>query len=238
QKKTGGVYETNMNIVSGGIGTAKKVILPPFELSFKVKADENSVIKEKNIFSGLCVELINATPGLKSPWILTKIFGMADSWLAEKVAGTVLKGTGIRFSDGTLKSQGPVILSGERAEMAEYLMIGLTAGRFFMFAGPVIALLLVLLVFAAAPDRRSKWKTAGLAVEVPSGLMTALGIAGIIVSAFPGFFFNVPVDDPAVRGFIEQGIFSTGLHFFIPVTLLFFILSVAGGFMRKRGNKI
>jgi len=238
QKKTGGVYETNMNIVSGGIGTAKKVILPPFELSFKVKADENGVIKEKNIFSGLCVELINATPGLKSPWILTKIFGMADSWLAEKVAGTVLKGTGIRFSDGTLKSQGPVILSGERAEMAEYLMIGLTAGRFFMFAGPVIALLLVLLVFAAAPDRRSKWKTAGLAVEVPSGLMTALGIAGIIVSAFPGFFFNVPVDDPAVRGFIEQGIFSTGLHFFIPVTLLFFILSVAGGFMRKRGNKI
>jgi len=238
QKKTGGVYESNLNIASGEIGTSKKVVLPPFELSFKVKTDENGIVKEKNIFSDLCVELINATPGLKSPWILTKIFGMADSWLAEKVIGRALKGTGFRFSDGTLKSQGPVILSGERAEMAEYLMIGLTAGRFFMFAGPVIAILLVMLTFASAPDRRSKWKTTGLAIEIPSALMTALGIAGIIFSAFPGFFFRIPIDDPAVRGFIERGIFSTGLHFFIPVTLLFFILSLTGGFMRKRGNKI
>ncbi|HPS57756.1 MAG TPA: hypothetical protein PK514_06580 [Spirochaetota bacterium] len=238
QKKTGGIYESNLNIESGEIGSTKKVVLPPFELSFNVKTDENGIIKEKNIFSGLCVEMINATPGLKSPWVLTKIFSMADSWLAEKAAGSILKGLPVRYSDGVLKSQGPVILSGERAQMAEYLMIAMTAGRFFIFIGPVIAVMLVLMVFAAAPDRRSKWKIAGLSIEIPSALMSALGIAGIIVSAFPGYFFSIPVDDPAVRGFFEQGIFSTGLHFFIPVTLLFFILSVTGGFMRKRGNKI
>ena len=213
-------------------------MLPPFELSFNVKTDENGIIKEKNIFSGICVDLVNKTAGLKSPWVLSKIFSMADSWLAEKAAGTILKGTGVKYSDGVLKSQGPVVLSGERARRAEYIMIAMTAGRFFIFAGPVIALMLVLLVFSAAPDRRSKWKTAGFSVEIPSALMAALGIAGIIVSAFPGFFFSIPVSDPAVRGFIEKGIFSTGLHFFIPVTLLFFTLSLAGSFMRKRGNKI
>ena len=238
QKKTGGVYESSMNIESGEIGSTKKVVLPPFELSFNVKNEENGIIKEKNIFSGLCVEMINATPGLKSPWILTKIFSMADSWLAEKIAKSILKGTAVTYSDGVLKSSGPVILSGKIAQKAEYLMIAMTAGRFFIILGPVIALLLVILVFAVSPDRRLKWKTAGLAVEVPSAIMAALGIAGIIVSVFPGFFFSIPVSDPAVRGLIEQGILSTGLHFFIPVTLIFFILSAAGGFMRKRGNKI
>ena len=237
QKKTGGVYESNLNINSGEIGTTKKVILPPFEMSFNVKTDNNGFAKEKNIFSEVIVEMINATPGLKSPWILTKIFSMADSWIAEKVAATVLKGTGVRYSNGVLKS-GPVVLSGERARQTEFLMIAMTTGRYAVFAAPLIALLLVLLVFSAAPDRKSKWKTAGLSIEIPSAVMAALGIAGIILSAFPGFFFTIPVNDPAVRGFIEQGIFSTGLHFFIPLTILFFILSAAGGFMRKRGNKI
>lgn len=238
QKKTGNVYESALNIESGVIGSTKKVVLPPFELSFNVKTDESGVVKEKNIFSGLCVELINATPGLKSPWVLTKIFGMADSWLAEKVAASVLKGTGIHYIDGVLKSQGPVILSGDRAQKAEYLMIAMTAGKYFIFAGPVLVLLLLLLVFAVSPGRRFKWKTTGLSIEVPSAIMAALGIAGIIVSAFPGFFFSIPVTDLAVRGFIENGILSTGLHFFIPVTLVFFILSAAGSFMRRRGNRI
>jgi len=237
QKKYGNVYETAIDVESGIVGSTKKVVLPSFELSFNVKTEENGTTSSKNIFSELFVEKIKATPGLKSPWILEKIFSMADSWLVETVAGRVLKGTGASYSGGVFRA-GNLILSGRNAILAEYAMMAMTAGRYMIIVAPVLALLLLLLVILTAQGKAARLKWAGLVIELPSALIAAACIVGIIASLMPGLFVTIPLSDPAVKVFAEKAILSTGMHIFVPLTLLFFILAIAGGIIRSRAKKV
>ena len=236
EKEAGNIYETRLNVESGVIENTKKVNLPPFVMSFIVKVNDNGVEKSKNLLSEVFVEIIRDTPGLKSPWVMSKIFSMSDSWIAEKVSGSFLKNTGLTYSDGVVRS-GPVVLSGKKAEAAEKLMICMTAGRYLPFAATGISLILLFLLFILSGERKKGLRITGYVLKYPSAAVVIAGIAAMLLSLVPGLVLPGIMDDPVLYAFIDRTVMVVTLHYLIPLTAVFFLISLAGGFMVRIGKR-
>lgn len=236
QKRAGNVYESRLNIESGIIDASTNVNLPQFRMSFIVKVNDNGIEKEKNLLSEIFVETVKDTPGLRSPWVMAKLFSVSDSWIAEKAGNTFLKNAGLTYSNGVIKS-GPILLTGENGNFAEKLMICMTAGKYLPYAAAVLSAILLLAVFLLSADHRSGLKNAGYILKYPSMLIAIAGIAAILLSLIPGLLLPEIVSDPVKYAFLDRVATTAVLHVFIPVTAVFFILSLAGGFMVKTGKR-
>ncbi len=236
QIKTGSIYESRLNVESGMIENVKKITLPPLNLSLRVKVNENGIEKEKNLLSEVFVDRIRETPGLKSPWVLTQIFKLSDSWITETAANSFLKGTSINVSDGVIKSDA-IILSGEKAVNFERLMIILSAAKYTPYAAAAAVFLFVFFLFIAARDIKSGMRVSGFVLKYPSVIIVIAGIAVIIASIKPGLMIPQIVNDPVNSAFFDKVAFTTALHLFAPLTGIFFVLSLAGGILLKLGKR-
>ncbi len=236
QKKAGNIYVSRLNVESGMIENTKKISLPPLHLSFRVKVNQNGIETEKNLFSELFVEKIRETPGLKSPWVLTQIFKLSDSWIGETAANTILKGSGISMNNGVLKSEA-IILSGEKAEIFEKIMMVFSVAKYIPQAAAGIVLFLIILLVIIAPDKKSGMRASGFVLKYPSVLIVIAGIAVIIASLKPGLMIPQMINDPLNSAFFDNIAFTTALHFFAPLTGIFFVLSIAGSILIKFGKK-
>jgi len=234
QKKAGNIYISRLNVESGMIENVKKINIPPLSLSLRVK--ENGSSLEKNIFSEVFVEKIRETPSLRSPWVLTQIFKLSDSWITETASNLLFKGSGLRISDGVIKSD-PVILSGGKAERFEKIMILFTAAKYALYAAAGITIIFVVLLFLIAPDRKSGMRISGFVIKYPSVLIVIAGIAVIIASIKPGLMIPQIINDPVNSAFFDKVAFTTALHLFAPLTAVFFILSLAGSIFLRLGKR-
>ena len=236
QKKAGNIYQSRLNVESGLIDTSTNVKVPPLRMSFIVKINDNGIEKEKNLLSEVFAETVKSTPGLKSPWVMSKLFTMSDSWIAEKAGRSVLKGTGISYSGGVVKS-GPITLTGEKGNIAEKLMIAMTAGKYLPYAAGALSVILFLLIFILSADRKSGIKNAGYVLKYPSMIIAIAGIALILISLVPGLLLPEIISDPVKYAFLDRAATTAVIYMLIPVTALFFILSLAGSFMVKLGKR-
>jgi len=236
QKKAGNVYQSRLNVESGIIDTSTNVKLPPLCISYIVKINDNGIEKEKNLLSEVFAETVRSTPGLKSPWVMSKLFTMSDSWIAEKVGNSILKGTGVSYRDGVVKTES-IILTGRKGEIAENVMIGMTAGKYLPYAAGAVSLILLLLIFILSADRRSGIKNAGYVLKYPSMVIAIAGIALILISLVPGLLLPEIISDPVKYAFLDRAVTTAVIYMLIPVIALFFILSLAGSFMVKFGKR-
>lgn len=236
QKKAGNVYQSRLNVESGLIDTSTNVKIPPLSMSFIVKVNDNGIEKEKNLLSEVFAETVKSTPGLKSPWVMSKLFTMSDSWIAEKAGRSVLKGTGISYSGGVIKS-GPITLTGEKGDIAERVMIGMTAGKYLPYAAGAISLILLILIFILSSGKKNGIKNAGYILKYPSMIIAIAGIALILISLVPGLLLPEIISDPVKYAFLDRAATTAVIYMLIPVTALFFILSLVGSFMVKMGKR-
>jgi hypothetical protein len=232
QVKAGNIYEERLNVESGMVENTKKVILPPLSLSFRVKVNDNGIIKDKNLLSEVFVETIRETPGLKSPWVMTKIFGLADSFIAEMIANTFLKGTGFSMNDGVIKSE-TIVLSGDRAKKVEKVMMLLSFAKYSIFTAAGISVFLMLLIIAVSPEKKTGLRLTGHVMKYPSILIASGGIAVIISSLKPGLVLPQIVNDPVNSAFIDKIYFAAAYHFFVPITAVFLLCFVTGTLLLK-----
>jgi hypothetical protein len=236
QKNAGNVYQSRLNVESGLIDTSTNVKIPPLSMSFIVKVNDNGIEKEKNLLSEVFAETVKSTPGLKSPWVMSKLFTMSDSWIAEKAGRSVLKGTGISYSGGVIKS-GPITLTGEKGDIAERVMIGMTAGKYLPYAAGAISLILLILIFILSSGKKNGIKNAGYILKYPSMIIAIAGIALILISLVPGLLLPEIISDPLKYAFLDRAASTAVIYMLIPVTALFFILSLVGSFMVKMGKR-
>jgi hypothetical protein len=236
QVKAGNIYETRLNVESGMIENVKKVNLPPLLLSLRVKVNENGLEKEKNLLGEVFVEKIRETQGLKSPWVLTKIFMLSDSFIVEKAGNSIFKDTGLSLNNGVIKS-GEIVLSGGKASRIEKVMMIMTFAPYSLYAAAGITFILILLLFVAAPNKKTGLKFSGFILKYPSIIIVIGGIAVIIASIKPGLMIPRIVNDPINSAFFDKVYFTTALHLFAPITAVFFIFSLAGGLLLKFGKK-
>jgi len=236
QKDSGNIYESRLNIESGMIENVKKISIPPLAVNLRVKINENGIEKEKNILSEVFVDRIRETPGLKSPWVLTQIFKLSDSWITEKAGNSILRDAGLSMSDGVIKS-GAIIFSGEKAEKFEKIMMLLSAAKYTPFGAAGIVLLFVILLFIIAPDKKSGMRASGFVLKYPSVIIVIAGIAVIIASIKPGLMIPQIINDPVNSAFFDKVAFTTALHLFAPITAVFFIISLTGGILLRFGKK-
>lgn len=236
QKKAGNVYQSRLNVESGLIDTSTNVVVPPLRMSFIVKVNDNGIEKEKNLLSEVFAETVKSTPGLKSPWVMSKLFTMSDSWIAEKAGRSVLKGTGISYSGGVVKSE-TITLTGEKGNIAEKIMIVMTAGKYLPYAAGALSVILLLLIFILSADRKSGIKNAGYVLKYPSMIIAIAGIALILISLVPGLLLPEIISDPVRYALLDRAATTAVIYMLLPVTALFFILSIAGSFMVKFGKK-
>lgn len=236
QKKAGNVYGTRLNVETGIVESSTNVNIPPLHLSFIVKTNENGIEKEKNLFSELFVETIRDTPGLKSPWVMTKMFSLSDSWVVEKIGNTFLKGTPLNYSNGVITS-GPILLSGEKGKIAERIMIFMTSAKYLPYITAVISGILLLLVFILSADRRSGLKNTGYILKYPSMIISIAGIAMILLTLVPGILLPEAISDPVKYAFIDKAAMVSAIHVFAPLAILFFFISLAGSLMVRLGKR-
>lgn len=236
QKKAGNIYQSRLNVESGFVDASANVNLPPLRLSFIVKVNENGIEKEKNLLSEVFVETVRNTPGLKSPWVMSKLFTMSDSWIAEKAGNTILKDKGITYSNGVVKS-GAILLSGIKGDIAEKVMIGMTAGKYLPYAAAGLSAVLLLTIFLLPEDRKSGIKIAGYVLKYPSMIIAIAGIALILISLVPGLLLPDIITDPVKYAFLDRAATTAVIYMLLPVTAIFFILSLAGSFMVKFGKR-
>ena len=149
---------------------------------------------------------------------------------------SIFKGTGLRLSDGVIKSD-PIILSGEKAEKFEIIMIILSAAKYTPFAAGGIIIFLVIILVIVAPDKKSGIRTAGLVLKYPSVVIVIAGISIMLASLKPGLMIPQIVNDPVNSAFFDKVAFTTSLYLFAPLTGIFFILSLAGGIFMRFGKK-
>jgi len=155
--------------------------------------------------------------------------------MVETAGRTILKDTGLRISDGVIRSD-TIILSGDKAEKFEKIMMLFSAAKYTPYAAAGLTLFLVFILIIAAPDKRTGMKMSGFVLKYPSAIIVIAGIAIIIVSIKPGLMIPQIVNDPVNSAFFDKIAFNTALHIFAPVTGVFFILSVAGGILSKFGK--
>jgi len=232
QVKAGNIYEARLNVESGMVENTKKVNLPPLNLSFKVKVNENGAVKEKNLLSEVFVEKIRETPGLKSPWVMTKIFSLADSFIVEKIGNTFLKGTGFSINDGVIKSE-TIVLSGDKASKLKRLFMILSFAKYSIYTAAAVAVLLLFLIFILSSDKKDGLRFTGFILKYPSAIIAIGGIAVIISSLKPGLVLPQIVNDPINSAFIDKIYFAIAYNFFVPLTAVFFISSIVGTLLLK-----
>lgn len=236
QKRLGNVYQSRLNVESGVIDSSANVNIPPLRLSFIVKVNDNGIEKERNLLSEVFAETVKNTPGLKSPWVMAKLFSMSDSWIAERAGNTFLKEAGLTYSNGVIKS-GPILLKGEKGDIAEKVMIAMTAARYLPYAALAVSVILLLAVFLLSPDRRSGLVNTGRIIKYPSAIIAIAGITAILLSLVPGLLLPETLSDPVKYAFLDRAATAVVLHAFIPVTAFFFLLSIAGGILIKVGKR-
>ncbi len=236
QKAAGSIYESRLNIESGMIENVKKVSIPPLSVSLRVKVIENGIEKEKNLLSEVFVEKIRETPGLKSPWVLTQIFKLSDSWISEKAGNSILRDAGLSMSDGIIKS-GAIVLSGDKAEKFEKTMMIFSAAKYAPFASAGAVLLFVFLLIITAPDKKKGMRASGFVLKYPSVIIVIAGIAVIIASIKPGLMIPQIVNDPVNSAFLDKVAFTTALHLFTPITVIFLIIYLIGGILLRLGKR-
>jgi hypothetical protein len=236
QRASGNIYESRLDVESGMIENVKKIKLPPLVLSLRVKVNENGIEKEKNLLSEVFVEKIRETPGLKSPWVLTQIFKLSDSWVAETAGNTFLKDAGLNMSGGVIRSD-PIVISGEKAENFEKVMMVLSIAEYTPYAAAGAVLFFILILFIIAPEKRTGLRFAGFVVKYPSVIIVIAGIAVIIASIKPGLMIPQIINDPVNSAFFDKIAFTTALHLFAPLTAVFFVLSIIGGLLRRLGRE-
>lgn len=236
EKKAGNVYGTRLNVETGIIESSSNVNIPPLRLSFIVKTDENGIEREKNIFSELFVETIRETPGLKSPWVMTKIFSLSDSWLVEKIGNSFLKDASLTYSNGVITS-GPILLSGEKGRIAGRIMIFMTMSKYLPYIAAVISLILLSTVFLLSADRKRGLKNTGYILKYPAMIIAIAGIAMMLLSLVPGLLLPETIGDPVKYAFIERVAMVSAIHVFAPLTALFFAISMTGSLMVRLGKR-
>ena len=232
QIKSGNIYESKFNVESGLIENIKKVKLPPLKINLRVKVNENGIEKEKNILSEVFVERIRETSGLKSPWTLTQIFKLSDSWIAESIVNSKLKDSGLRLSNGVIQSN-PIIVSGEQAENLEKGMMILSTASYVPYIAIGVIIFCIILLLILSSNKRDGLRTSMLIIKYSSIIMIIVSIAAIIASMKPELLYQPIVDDPIKSIFIDKVLLITSLQVFIPVLVVFFALSIAGGAIAK-----
>ncbi|MCL1834358.1 MAG: hypothetical protein FWG49_07650 [Leptospirales bacterium] len=235
QIKAGNIYEAKFNVDDGIVGNVKKIKLPPLKVNLRVKIKENGIEKEKNILSEVFVERINETTGLKSPWLLTRIFKLSDSWLAEWAINSKLKDSGLRLSNGVIRSDS-IIVSGEQAESLEKGMMALSIASYAPYIAIGVVIFCIILVLILSSNIRNGIRTSGLIIKFSSMIMVIGSIAAIIVSIRPNILFQPIFDDPIKSIFLDKVLFITSLHILIPILVIFLALSFVGGVLSKIGK--
>jgi hypothetical protein len=233
QRDSGNIYTSRLNLDSGIIENVKKVVLPPLRINLKVREPGSAV--EKNIMSEIFVDVIERTQGLRSPWVLIRIFKLSDSWIGEMAANSILKDTGVHISDGVIKAESPV-LSGKTAERFEKMMMLLSTAGFMPFLAGGLALFLLAWIFFLSPDRRAAMRVSGSVLKYPSALMVLGAIALIIASFIPGFVIPPVSADSAASVFVNRLASVALFHVTVPVAGVFSILSIMGGILGRFGK--
>ena len=232
QIKAGNIYETKLNVEDGIAQNIKKIKLPPLKINLKVKVNENGIQKEKNILSEVFVERIRETTGLKSPWRLTQIFKLSDSWLAESIINSKLKDSGFRLSNGVIQSN-QLIVSGKQAENLEKGMKILSAASYAPYIAIGVIILCIISLFILSSNKRDGLRASMLIIKYSSIIMIIGSIAIIFVSISPGALFQPLADDPITSIFIDKVLFLAAVHVLIPALVIFFALSFIGGTLAK-----
>ena len=95
----------------------------------------------------------------------------------------------------------------------------------------------LLLIFFLSADRKSGIKNAGYVLKYPSMIIAIAGIALILISLVPGLLLPEIISDPVRYALLDRAATTAVIYMLLPVTALFFILSIAGSFMVKFGKK-
>jgi hypothetical protein len=197
-----------------------------------VKLKDSAIEREKNILSEVFVDRIRETSGLKSPWILTQIFKLSDSWIAESVLNSKLKESGIRLSNGVIQSNS-IIVAGETAENLEKGMMALSTASYVPYIAIGVILLCIILLCIFASSLRDGFRSSMSIIRFSSVLMIIVSIAAIIIAIKPDLLFQPIGDDPIKSIFMEKVMSITSLHIFVPMLVVFFVLSFMGGTLSK-----
>ncbi|MCL2025282.1 MAG: hypothetical protein FWG92_00550 [Leptospirales bacterium] len=224
QVKARNIYEAKLQVEDGLVENIKRIKLPPLKVSLRVKVKENGIEKEKNILSEVLVERIRETPGLKSPWVLTQIFRLSDSWIAAWAINSQLKDSGLRLSNGVIQS-GQINVTGKQAENLEKGMKILSIARYVPYIAIGVILLFIILLCTLSSKIRDGLRTSLSIIKYSSIVMLIGSIAAIIVSIKPDLLFQPFVDDPIQSIFMSKILFITTLHIFIPIFVIFFALA-------------
>jgi len=230
QKDAGNIYQSRLEIIEGIPQSTTKIILPPVTLDFNVK-EENSEIK-KNLFSEVFVDIIKSTPNLKSPWIMSKIFSMADSWLVEKIANSRLKEYNFTYSSGLLKSD-EITVSGKNALILEKTMIALSLARWLPHITIAFLIIIFALIIISSSDIKHGAKSAALILNLSCGLASIVAIMIILISLVPGIFVPEAYENPVIYNFFLRTSTVIAVFIFGPLAGLFLLLSLSGGIIAK-----
>jgi hypothetical protein len=231
QKEIGNIYETKLDIESGLIENNKKINLPQIKLDFNIKS-ENPLKKEQNLISETFVEIIRDTPGLKSPWVMSKIFSMADSWIIETISNKYLKDLNLSYYNGILSSN-QLTISGNKAKILEKIIIACSIAKHLPYISAIIIIILASIILLLSSPKKHGIKKIASIIKYSSATISIITLSLIIISFIPGLLMPEIVANPLLYNFLDKTSTTIALHILIPVGVAFFLLSIVGGIILK-----
>ncbi len=236
QLQEGNIFVQRFDIDSGMIENRKIIKLPPLKINLKVKVNEGGMQRERHLLSEVFVKSIGSIQGLSNPWVITKIFSMSDSWLIEKYARSKLKTADMTIDNGTISSNGPIVIKGTGADIIEYAMLFLTYGVYLKYITPGIIFLFILLIFLSAPDIKTGARFTGNVLKYPSYLAILASFAALVIAFKPSFILPGFGTEPITDTIKESIIFAAATHTFIPVIICFALTMIIGIIFCKAGK--
>jgi hypothetical protein len=234
QKNDGNIYASRIDINEFSSSPSKKIILPPIFINFNIK-EENS-IEEKNIFSGILVDVIKSTPGLKSPWLMSKIFSMVDSWIIEKIANSKLKNLNFNYSSGVLKSE-EITISGQKAIVLEKAMMAFSIAKYLPYITIGLMVILTALIIFLSDRSKDGIKNFLVILKISSSLVAIIAITAILISLIPGLWMPEISSNPVIYNFIDRSLTIITIFILGPMAVIFLLLSFLGGVTSKLISK-
>ena len=237
QKASGMVFTRRLDIKSGRIENTRIVKIPALSISLYTDFEEKGKTRRRHIFSEIIPSVIDSVPNLSNPWLLKKIFTLSDSWIAEAAGRSVIEKYGLTIKNGRISSE-EIVMRGKKAQMAEYLMIAASYGKYSLYLFPALIFILIASLLFTGKTGKEGMRRIGIILKYSSAASAVIFITGIIISMKP--LMLLPhmkiLDNVMIKEITERIIFTSGLYFLIPAVALFLIISAAGSYILKKSG--
>lgn len=232
-KDSGNVFEDKLEITSKGIRNTKRVRFPKISLSIWVDEEVNGVLQKRHLFSHIFVEKIQNTKKLHNQELFIKLFKFSETGLGERLGRFFLKKANLSIKSGIITIK-PVVFTGNNANLIEKIMICMTWGDNIKYFLPFIALLLLALLISSKVEKERKYKSIRRILIYPSLLFITIAIAIILLSSGAINFYSFILQSQFMQLYLKKIIFVASLHIFVPIIIIYSIITLIGFFIRSR----